>query len=272
MSFRNPNRHPSDSPGHEDASEPGSEAQPSGRRRRDSEQAFLAGSVRVGNLHCVAQEIRATVDGELAGFDVVARGPVIGRVATSRALLAAIEHEAELIETNRLLMAEAVDHLAGAPNGWTGQDAGFVAITLDPRFVSDDSFLTAVKDATRNAGLDPNQLLLSVEADLALVSLWPNLQRLKSHGVQVALEGFRLGPPANDLVSRFSLDVLRVDMANLAVDDDSDPRSELVSIVRLAEDLRCRVMAEHFSSRDQVELAVEAGCDLVVLPAADGVS
>lgn len=271
MSFRHPHHRRSSQP-----EPPGDDAgdlrddTDKGRRRLDVETAFLAGAVDAQSLHCIAQEICSTTGGDLVGLDVVARGPVLGRVVTSRQLLASIDDVEALAAANGLLVAEAVSAVRGAEHRWSAGQQGFVSITLDARFVAHELFLETIKEATRSAGLEPRQLLLSVEADLGLAGLWPNIQRLKSHGVQVALEGFRLGAPATDLVSRFSFDVLRVDVGTLAEAEAADLPNELTSIVRLAADLRCQVMADRFSSRGQVETAIDAGCDLIVCPPADG--
>lgn len=231
--------------------------------------------IEAGRLRCLQAEIRDTITENLVGLDVQAtRQPTQQPTAegvplSTRNLLGSIDDDSVALVANRLIVEEAITMLGRARRGWAGRSDGFVALCLDSRFIVDESFLPTIKNATRRNGLEASQLLLSVEAQHGFETLWPNIQRLKSHGVRVALEGFRLGTLATELVRRFPFDVLRVDIGALLGDLDDDPIGELKNIVHLAANMGCRVLAEQPATLEHLEAVTKAGCHQFVGPVVD---
>lgn len=229
-------------------------------------------ATETGRLRCLPVEIRDTDTGDLVGLDVQVihqgtRKPTADRVPLStRNLLRSIDDDSAALVANRLVAEGAVTMLGRSRRDWAGRSDGFVAICLEGRFIADESFLPTIKSATRRAGLEANQLLLSVEAQHGFETLWPAIQRLKSHGVRVAVEGFRLGALATELVRRFPFDVLRVDIGALLGDLEDDPAGELKSIVQMAANMRCQVLAEQVVTPEHLQAVTEAGCDQIVGP------
>jgi EAL domain-containing protein (putative c-di-GMP-specific phosphodiesterase class I) len=240
----------------------------------------------------------------LAGYDIAFRDEVLilaagvlddaGAPAASRHLLRSIESPDLAVEVNAALVSRG----ARAFNGHAPADPtdGFVTLMLDDRFIAHESFLATVKESVRANGLDPTQLLLSLDPDLGFEPYWSKLQRLRSHGVRVALEGYVPGAPATDLLRRYPFDVVRVDLARLIrtahhgtgprpeiheVGDpggdiasradgrssdpsliDADVVAHLEAVVDLGHKLGCRVAAEPVTSLAEARLVRRAGCDL----------
>ncbi|MCP5031747.1 MAG: EAL domain-containing protein [Actinomycetia bacterium] len=190
-----------------------------------------------------------------------------------RGLLRSVEARDLLVAANTWLVERAISSLSRVEDQLNmGQTGGQVHVTvmLDDRFIADESFLPTVKNAVRRAGVEPRQLLLSVDPDIGFESLWPNLQRLKSHGVRVAFEGDVIGPPATELLRRFPFDVIRIDPMSFSAGQDLPDRdrrrnqtvasSDLDALVELAQSLRCRIMIDGLETAQAVRTMRVAGC------------
>lgn len=204
--------------------------------------------------------------GEPVGFDAMvtlASARSDDDAIDPRVLLAGIDDADAARAVNGWLLTEGV---ADAERwrrtlGWPRTNS-VVWVAVDVRFVTAVDFLPVVRTAVRNAGLEPRHLMLSVGHDACFEGAWPNLQRLKSHEVTVALEDLRLGSGGAELLRRHPFDVVRLDpdvIGRTTVATGAPFRN----LVRLARNLGCRVLAEGVDDRDRLDLCRWAGCDLV---------
>jgi len=85
---------------------------------------------------------------------------------------------------------------------------------------------------------------------------------LQAIGVRVALDDFGTGYSSLSYVSRFPLDVLKLDRSIIR-DVDSDPHSEHVAaaVVRLAHSLEMEIVGEGVDNEPQAEALHRIGCD-----------
>lgn len=175
---------------------------------------------------------RSVVDidsGRWWGIDVAVDNPEIRTGAddgigvwSARDLLTEIGDRRDLIDINAGLLTMALRAVATADVGAdpaARDEAGRAVVAVHPRFAADDDFLPTVKTAVRRSGLDACQLLLSVAA-AEVDALWPAVQRLRSHGVKVALEvGAGSIEETDDLLHRLSFDLVRLP-ANAALSSE----------------------------------------------------
>lgn len=249
-------------------------------RAADQRARELLRSIGDGQLRATCRPMSALASAEIVGLDTsILVDATIQRPVESddtslpstpgdsaRALLQGIEDGMTVRVLNRWLLDHAVQQL----EPWAkrvrrpARDPLMVSVALDPRFIVDPEFLTIVKDTVRARGAQPQQLLLSVQADPGFDDRWANLQRLKSHGVMVALEDVALGTARIDLLRRYAFDVVRVSAS--AIDHAAAPGGRgaaLRNLVRLAHNLGCRVVADGIDDRQKHDVCRWAGCDLV---------
>jgi EAL domain-containing protein (putative c-di-GMP-specific phosphodiesterase class I) len=88
------------------------------------------------------------------------------------------------------------------------------------------------------------------------------LQDLRSIGMTLALDDFGTGYSSLNFVTRFPVDVLKIDRS-IASEVEGDPAAVTVvsAIVAIANDLALQVVAEGVDSMGQVRRLRELGCD-----------
>ncbi|MDH3682704.1 MAG: EAL domain-containing protein, partial [Acidimicrobiia bacterium] len=106
-----------------------------------------------------------------------------------------------------------------------------------------------------------SQLVLSIDAKPGFEPLWTNLQRLKSHGVRVALDGFVLGDAPIEILRRYPFDLIR-----FAAPSTGEGGELLASTVRLAHNLGCAAIADRVETAAQAAGLRCSGTDLAVGP------
>ncbi len=148
-----------------------------------------------------------------------------------------------------------------------GNPGLFSAMNLDPSFVLDSRFSRVVTSAIADLGVRPNQVLLDVNGGTAgpqLHLMWPALQQLKAEGVGIALEDFGVGFGSPDLLRRCRFDVIRlprVFVGGLGLAEED--RLIVGSLINLAHEIGCTVVAEGVETEYQAEVLAELGCDFV---------
>jgi EAL domain-containing protein (putative c-di-GMP-specific phosphodiesterase class I) len=122
-----------------------------------------------------------------------------------------------------------------------------------------------VTAALRNSGLPPERLELEITESLVLEgSNDPDVafRDLRGIGVRLALDDFGTGYSSLSYVSRFPIDVLKIDRS-IVREVDSDPAAERVAraVIALAHSLEMRVVAEGVDVDGQAEVLKRLGCD-----------
>jgi EAL domain-containing protein (putative c-di-GMP-specific phosphodiesterase class I) len=140
-----------------------------------------------------------------------------------------------------------------------------LSVNVSPRqFVLSDAAKT-VTDALDESGLGPHALELEITESLMLGEddrAARALQDLKSIGMTLALDDFGTGYSSLNFVTRFPVDVLKIDRS-IASEVEGDPAAVTVvsAIIAIANDLALQVVAEGVDSMGQVRRLRELGCD-----------
>ncbi len=217
------------------------------------------------------QPIVSMTSGTVVGFEAVLRwlspdaGPNGAELIAPGAFLDALRASPIVVPLHAWVLRQCTRHTSN----WSRRlntPSLFGSTNLDSSFVRDERFLTVVLDAIHEANLRPTQVLLDVNGHTAgpqLNLLWPSLQQLKAEGVGIALEDFGIGYGSPDLLRRCRFDVIRlprilVKGLGLAEED----RVIVASLIRMAHDLGCYVIAEGVENRAQARMLREAECDL----------
>jgi diguanylate cyclase (GGDEF)-like protein/PAS domain S-box-containing protein len=143
-----------------------------------------------------------------------------------------------------------------------------IAVNLSARQLAEPDLLEVVGDMVASSGIEPCLIHLCLEItesvlmDDAVVAL-RTLERLKELGVRLAIDDFGTGYSSLSYLSRFPIDVLKIDrtfIAGLGVHHHDD--AIVASILELAHALGLKVVAEGVETQGQLDLLRSLGCDM----------
>ena len=138
-----------------------------------------------------------------------------------------------------------------------------VAVNVSARQL-DSSLPRLVRDVLRRVGLPGAALTLEMTESVLMErtdEVVELLRRIKTLGVRVAVDDFGTGYSSLSYLSRFPVDILKVDKSFVAQVDQEDGRGELVrTIVRLGESLRLETVAEGIETAGQRAALEAMGC------------
>jgi diguanylate cyclase (GGDEF)-like protein len=140
-----------------------------------------------------------------------------------------------------------------------------LSVNVSPQqFVLSDAAKT-VTDALDESGLGPHALELEITESLVLGEddrTARALRDLRSIGMTLALDDFGTGYSSLNFVTRFPVDVLKIDRSIASkVEDDPAAVTVVSAIVAMSNDLGLQVVAEGVDSIGQVRRLRELGCD-----------
>lgn len=142
----------------------------------------------------------------------------------------------------------------------------WLTVNLWPEQLLDSSLPDRLANDCRRRALDPNRLVLEVseltpvEVVLRARSM---LQRLRAHGMRVALDDFGAPGMDADLCDRLSPDIVKVDRSVLvAARRSTAARCRLKSAVEWATARSLPCVVEGIETEAELRIAVDAGADL----------
>jgi len=150
-------------------------------------------------------------------------------------------------------------------------DAGFdpvrVSVNVSGRQFADQDVAELVLDALRTHGLPAGCLGIEI-VESTLVeqpdAVEDTLHLLKQAGVHVSLDDFGTGFSSFSYLSRFPLDVLKIDASFVArIGQSYKDNRIIVSMIELARTLNMRVVAEGVETERQVNFLLAHGCDSI---------
>jgi EAL domain-containing protein (putative c-di-GMP-specific phosphodiesterase class I) len=147
----------------------------------------------------------------------------------------------------------------------TDQAAFKLAVNLSGRQIGSHALIGTIKDALAVSGLDPSALVLEMTESVMITSTPDTvelLRQLKHLGIQLAIDDFGTGYSSLSYLSRFPVDLLKIDRSfveKIATDAHS---AELVqTIVQLGRSLGLQTVAEGIESAEQLDALRRIGCE-----------
>ena len=140
-----------------------------------------------------------------------------------------------------------------------------IAVNLSPIQMSSGNLVDFILNTLNSTGVAPKRLELEITEEVLLQHNRTNLEvleRLRGHGIQIAMDDFGAGYSSLNYLRRFTFDKIKVDRSFVA---DLSPYNELAlviiqSIARLAGVLSVPVTAEGVETNEQLEIIKAAGC------------
>jgi diguanylate cyclase (GGDEF)-like protein len=146
-----------------------------------------------------------------------------------------------------------------------------VSVKVSDNQLNRDGFITDVRRALHQSGIEPSLLTLEVAETTVMRDLSGAAERLdaiKELGVRVAIDDFGgSGYAYHSDLRRLPLDFLKVDRSSLAATDDVDYRSWLLeAILIVGRDLSLSVIATGIATAEQVATLQSMGCTMAQGP------
>ncbi len=206
---------------------------------------------------------KVDIDGwTIVGVEALMRWdhPALGRVSPGEFIPIA-EQTGLIDDIGRWALLEACRAGAGPLAGLC------ISVNLSPAQLRDTRFVTHVRDALRESGLNPAMLELEITESVLMDDVQGALEQLhalRGLGVRVALDDFGVGYSSLAYLRRFPFDTLKIDRAFVnEVLLQKDARAIVRMIAQLATTLGMRTVCEGVETAQQLAVVAKAGCDEV---------
>jgi EAL domain-containing protein (putative c-di-GMP-specific phosphodiesterase class I) len=137
-----------------------------------------------------------------------------------------------------------------------------MSVNLSAKQLQTESIVSDVAEALEFSGLDPATLVLEItetvmmtDSDIAIA----RLNELKELGVRIALDDFGTGYSSLSYLSRFPVDILKMDRSFLSGDGEA---TLAAAIIAIGDRLGLEVVAEGIEREEQSDSLRQLGCEL----------
>jgi diguanylate cyclase (GGDEF)-like protein/PAS domain S-box-containing protein len=138
-----------------------------------------------------------------------------------------------------------------------------VSVNLSVKQLQSDSIVADVANALEASGLPPSALVLEITETVTMVDTElavARLNKLKELGILLAMDDFGTGYSSLSYLSRFPIDILKMDRSFLRPDHEDTGLA--AAIVGLGRSLNLEVVAEGIELPEQIVSLRELGCEL----------
>lgn len=140
-----------------------------------------------------------------------------------------------------------------------------VAINVSPRQFRQAGFVEAVSRALHESGIDPSELELELTEGTLIRNIAETadkLHKIKALGVTISVDDFGTGYSSLAYLKHFPLDMLKIDKSFVRdVVDDASDAVIVTTIIRMAQSLGLKVIAEGVETNAQLAFLCREGCD-----------
>jgi diguanylate cyclase (GGDEF)-like protein/PAS domain S-box-containing protein len=140
-----------------------------------------------------------------------------------------------------------------------------LAINLSLKQLQHSDIVADVRDALEESGLPPGQLTLEITESVLMADTDLAIQRLaelKALGLKLALDDFGTGYSSLSYLSKFPVDVLKMDRSFLQEDASPQAADLANAVVALGSTLSLEVVAEGIEMPSQWKTLRDLGCEL----------
>jgi diguanylate cyclase (GGDEF)-like protein/PAS domain S-box-containing protein len=204
-------------------------------------------------------------DGAVSGVEALLRWrhPEHGMVSPERFIPIA-EETGLIVPIGRWVLREGCQHARRVLGSIDPATSPSMSINLSLKQIQHSDIVADVRDALTESGLPAGCLTLEItetvlmaDADLAV----QRLRELKELGVRLALDDFGTGYSSLSYLSRFPVDILKMDRSFLR--DGASPSSGLATaVVALGATLDLEVVAEGIEFPEQWHTLRDLGCEM----------
>lgn len=199
---------------------------------------------------------------DLVGFEALARWnhPVLGPISPAEFIEIA-EASGMIVQLGRWILNTACREAATWPVPVK------IGINVSPIQLVKGDIIRDLQCALETSGLSPSRLLLEItessflEGEEEIMSV---LREIRSLGISLALDDFGTGYASLGYISRFPIDVIKVDQSFIrTLTTDLSSRSIVQFTKTLSDALNLTMLCEGVETEEQMEFLHQVGCDQV---------
>jgi diguanylate cyclase (GGDEF)-like protein/PAS domain S-box-containing protein len=229
-------------------------------------RADLQRALENGQFELHYQPIVRLADGRVAGMEALLRWhhPERGLVVPGDFIPFA-EETGLIVPIGRWVLREACLQAVDVQRLWSDETPLYMCVNLSVKQLQHSDVISDVEDALAESGLEPRLLTLEItesmlidDPDIAVVKL----KELRALGVRVAMDDFGTGYSSLSYLSRFPVDVIKMDRSFLRPDTTREAIDLSSAVVALGSSLALEVVAEGIELDEQLSRLRDLGCEL----------
>jgi diguanylate cyclase (GGDEF)-like protein/PAS domain S-box-containing protein len=229
-------------------------------------RADLQRAMTTDQLELYYQPVVRLEDGQVSGVEALLRWnhPERGQVGPDEFIPLA-EEMGLIVPIGRWVLREGCRQAKAIQELLPNEPPLTMAVNLSVKQLQHSDIVADVRDALEDSGLPPGSLTLEItetvmmtDTDLAV----QRLQELRALGVRLAMDDFGTGYSSLSYLSRFPVDVLKMDRSFLAAGASPEASGLATAVVALGQTLSLDVVAEGIEYPEQWETLRELGCGL----------
>jgi EAL domain-containing protein (putative c-di-GMP-specific phosphodiesterase class I) len=139
-----------------------------------------------------------------------------------------------------------------------------MAVNLSVKQLQHSDIVGDVRDALADSGLEPASLTLEITETVMMTDtdlVVARLKELKELGVRLAMDDFGTGYSSLSYLSKFPVDILKMDRSFLREDASPETAGLTTAVVSLGDTLDLEVVAEGIELSEQWTTLRDLGCD-----------
>jgi diguanylate cyclase (GGDEF)-like protein/PAS domain S-box-containing protein len=220
----------------------------------------------VGNeLELHYQPVVRLADGSVCGLEALVRcrTPERGLVAPGEFIPFA-EETGLIIPIGRWVLREGCRKAKALQDAFPVEPPLTMSINLSVKQLQHSDIVADVSDALADAGLDARHLTLEITETVVMADLdlaIARLEQLKDLGVRLAMDDFGTGYSSLSYLSRFPIDVLKMDRSFLSAGATPEASGLASAVVAIGQTLELDVVAEGIELVEQWNTLRDLGCD-----------
>jgi EAL domain-containing protein (putative c-di-GMP-specific phosphodiesterase class I) len=229
--------------------------------------AALGQAIERDELQVRYQPVVDLVSGHVRGVEALVRWQhsVLSDIGPAEFIPIA-EQTGLIVPIGRWVLQEACTQLARWERlSEEGHDIT-VSVNVSARQLQEPEFVNEVRDLVARHGITPSHLVFELTESVLIedsASVTATLDDLKKIGVRLAIDDFGTGYSSMNYVSRFPIDVLKIDKSFVSSMASSPTSTALVAaMVQLANSLGIVAIAEGVEEPEQVDVLRRLGCRL----------
>jgi diguanylate cyclase (GGDEF)-like protein/PAS domain S-box-containing protein len=201
-------------------------------------------------------------DGHMAGFEALLRWrhPTRGEIFPND-FIGLAEETGLIVPIGKWVL----DQACAQARAWmdTGRDDLLLSVNLSARQLREPEIVDWVRDALANADLPPERLMLELTESSLMQDDEGRLHEIRALGVRLALDDFGTGYSSLSYLSRFPIEVLKIDRSfTRELGGDLEESALVRSVIQLAAAMNMRTVAEGIERPEQLARVTALGCDL----------